>query len=88
MILANQYSSFQLTFNKVYCLQSSYPNTSCAFSTWRSTEMWSVPNSQERGGAGVPITLLLHISVQGLHLNWEPQSVSTRLEDTRTGAGI
>lgn len=45
--------------------------------------MWSVPNSQKRGGAGVPITLLFHVSVQGLHLNWEPQSVPTRLEDTQ-----
>ena len=43
--------------------------------------MWSVPDSQERCGAGVFITLLFHVSVQGLHLNWEPQSVSTRLED-------
>lgn len=65
MILANQYFSFQLIFDKVYCLQSSYPNTSRAFSTWRSTEMWSVPDSQERCGAGVSITLLFHVSVQG-----------------------
>lgn len=76
MIPADQYFSFQLTFNKVYCLQI--------------LAMLSLPGGapkcglcQEHGGAWVPITLLFHVSVQGLHLNLEPQSISTRLEDTQ-----